>query len=702
MKNWNKCSLFLRLFLVLLIPLPVFSGSKTKAGKHTEAENLAARAVFDAASNRWTVQNLALEARSVYTLSGDSAAEAVNGLVYSAAVLFDGSPDPLYFSLLSGYRRVSFRFSPERNVSSMQVTLPAGAVMKNIVLTKTGTIPAARNGADSGIWLENPLAPVPTDSRLQNCGAELPFITTQAEDMTYRGMLTGPSRSYTDMISEASGRKGVNLSSDTDFVEFRSPADCNSLVVRFALPDSGGGKGTKLNLALTVDDVFVRDITLSSAYVVVYGNFPWSNDPSRGKPRHWFDEEAILLDKTIPAGATIRLERKEKQKAKFCIIDLVDTELVAPPVEKPAGYFSVVDYGAVPDTGKSCTDAIEACIKAAKKAKAPGIYIPKGSWTLSEDLYGDITYQGAGMWYTKLISSDVCFRGINRHFEVHDVAIYGNALYRDDTKSNSGLEGNCGKDSVFENVWITHTKAGIWTDRGTDGLVIKNCRIRNTMADGINLYRGTVNSTVTNCHFRGTGDDSIALWSAKVADNTVPNSGNRISGNTIQCPWLANCIAVYGGGDVTIENNLAEDTVLNGAAIDISSNFDPIPFCGKVTVTNNIGVRCGSYSGDGGHRTADYEKDYHGALWIDLVGTDLPSLEIDGLELYDSTIYGITIEGPGKIMNGMLKNTVVNGASSFAIRVLDTAAGTLNISAVSSLNCLSGELYNMSSLDIRN
>jgi hypothetical protein len=540
--------------------------------------------------------------------------------------------------------------------------------------------------------VDNPDRPPLPD--LTGKGAAVPYQTYEAEDMTFTGRKIGPSRktlsSSTDIAAEASGRQGVDLRRTGDYVEWTATKAANAIVVRFAVNDAHGGKGLKVPVTLSVDGVAKRDLTLTSEYAVVYGDFPWKNDPSLGSPRHYFDEVRALVD-PIPAGAKVRLTRPAANDAKYCVIDLVDLEQVAPPLAAPAGYLSIADFGAVPDDGKPDNDAIEACVAAAKKQKAPGIYFPPGHWNLSEELYPDTIFQGAGMWYTVLETKDLGFQGSKKTFEIHDLSVNGQVKERNDSVPSAGFQGIAGPRSVIENVWITHTKVGMWTEKGTDGLVVRGCRIRDTMADGINLYRGAKNCVIENNSFRGTGDDAVALWSSTEAANTDPDENNVVRHNTIQCPWLANGIAVYGGKDNRVEGNLVADTGLNGAGIDVSSRFDPVPFSGTLTLKDNALVRCGSAEGDGG---------VHGALWFDGRGKGIGSVIVDGLEIYDATNSGITVQGPGAAASISLSGVSIDGVSGYGIRLLEDASGTLRIERTTVRAALQGGLKNQSAVTV--
>ena len=61
----------------------------------------------------------------------------------------------------------------------------------------------------------------------------------------------------------------------------------------------------------------------------------------------------------------------------------------------------------------------------------------------------------------------------------------------------------------------------------TDHMTIKNSRIRNTFADGINMTNGSTNNLVSNNDARATGDDSFALFSAIDAGGADMN-GQRL------------------------------------------------------------------------------------------------------------------------------------------------------------------------------
>jgi len=113
-------------------------------------------------------------------------------------------------------------------------------------------------------------------------------------------------------------------------------------VIRYCIPDSNDGKGLTYPISLYINGAYNRDIILTSEYAWVYGKYPWLNNPQLREPRYFFDEVNILLSE-IPTGAKLKLQRDSKERIDFCIIDLIDTEVVEPPLAKPENFLSITD-----------------------------------------------------------------------------------------------------------------------------------------------------------------------------------------------------------------------------------------------------------------------------------------------------------------------------------------------------------------------
>jgi hypothetical protein len=108
----------------------------------------------------------------------------------------------------------------------------------------------------------------------------------------------------------------------------------NSLVVRYSIPDSSDGVGIDSTLSLYKNGVFVQKLAVTSKYSWLYGAYPFSNDPSQGFPRNFYNE-LRLLGITIEPNDTIRIEKDADDTAAYYIINLVDLEKVAPAGTMP-------------------------------------------------------------------------------------------------------------------------------------------------------------------------------------------------------------------------------------------------------------------------------------------------------------------------------------------------------------------------------
>ncbi|THF77291.1 S-layer homology domain-containing protein [Cohnella fermenti] len=502
-------------------------------------------------------------------------------------------------------------------------------------------------------------------------GATLPYITYEAEQGATNGELIGPSRVYREVASEASGRQAVKLSDTGDYVEFRTAKDANSIVLRYSIPDSEDGQGLNGTLGLYVNGEFRQKLALTSKYAWEYGSYPWSNDPKQGSGHRFFDEIHALVG-DIPAGSTVRLEKDADSNADYYIVDLADLEQVAEPFAKPEGFVSVTDYGAVANDGLDDTAAFREAMEENDK-----IWFPAGEFELGDGLlYLDrVTIRGAGMWHTQLNGAKFVGKGDN--IQVYDLLIDGGINERDDEAITNAFHGGFGPGSVIQNVWIEHTKAGLWltklkdSDEYTHGLYMLGLRIRNLMADGINFCVGTADSLMEQSDIRYPGDDGIAIWSAEGRASI----GNAARFNNVSLPWLADNIVVFGGTDNKVQDNIVSDTITNGAGIAVSTRFNPVPFDGTTIVERNTMIRTGSYD-------TGYQRDL-GALWVFASDKDMSGKIVirDNVAL-DSTYLGVAVQGDFALQNVTIGNLVVDGAGTQGVEVASTVKGALKVDNV--------------------
>ncbi|MFJ5113678.1 CARDB domain-containing protein [Streptomyces sp. NPDC088551] len=568
-------------------------------------------------------------------------------------------------------------------------------------------------------------------------GAAVPYVEYEAEAARYQGTLleADPLRTFghTNFASESSGRKSVRLNSTGQFVEFTSTNPSNSIVVRNSIPDAPNGGGAEATISLYANDTFVRKLTLSSKHSWLYGNTDGpealTNTP-QADARRLFDESHALLPTTYPVGTKFRLQRDAADSASFYIIDLIDLEQVAPPASKPAECTSITEYGAVPDDGIDDTDAIQRAVTADQEGDIACVWIPAGQWRQEKKILtddpldrgqynqvgiSDVTIRGAGMWHSQLYTLTEPHQAvgsinhphegnfgfdIDDNTQISDIAIFGSGTIRGGpggAEGGVGLNGRFGKDTKISNVWIEHANVGVWVGRDydnipdlwgpADGLQFSGMRIRNTYADGINFTNGTSNSRVFNSSFRTTGDDSLAVWANRYVKNPSTDIAhdNQFLNNTIQLPWRATGIAVYGGYGNKIENNLVSDTA-NYPGIMLATDHDPLPFSGQTLIANNALHRTG-----GAFWNEDQE---FGAITLFAQSRDIPGVTIRDTDIYDSTYDGIQFKtGGGNVPDVAITNVKIDKSNNGAgVLAMSGARGSAKLTNVTITNSADGNI----------
>lgn len=562
-------------------------------------------------------------------------------------------------------------------------------------------------------------------------GAAVPYTEYEAEAARYQGTLVqaDPLRTFghTNFGTESSGRQSVRLNSTGQFVEFTSTNQANSIVVRNSIPDAAGGGGQEATISLYVNDVFNRKLTLSSRNSWLYGTTDdtesLSNTPGPDA-RRLFDESHALLSQSYPAGTRFKLQRDSGDTAAFYIIDLIDLEQVAPAATQPAGCTSITAYGAVPNDGLDDTAAIQRAVTDDENGVISCVWIPAGQWRQEQKILSpdpargqwnqkgirNVVIRGAGMWHSQLYSNtqphqvsgninhphegNVGF-DIDDNTQISDLAIFGNTQNR--ANRGHGLNGRFGRNTKISNVWIEHVNVGAWVGRDYsdtpaywnpgDGVEFSGMRIRNTFADGINFSNGTRNSRVFNSSFRTTGDDALAIWANPyVKDQAVDvNHNDHFLNNTIQLPWRANGIAIYGGYGNSAQNNLVSDTA-NYPGIMLATDHNPLPFSGTTLLANN-----GLYRTGGAFWNEDQE---FGAITLFPATRDIVGVTIRDTDIVDSTYDGIQFKnGGGAMPNVAITNVKIDKSNNGAgILAMAGARGNATLSNVTITNSADGNI----------
>ena len=488
-------------------------------------------------------------------------------------------------------------------------------------------------------------------------GADVPWITYEAESMTNNGTILGPSYAANTVQTESSGRKCVKLSATGQYVEFTAQAAANAIVVRYSVPDSADGVGVDSTISLYTNGVFAQKLPVTSKYSWLYGAFPFTNSPAAGSPRNFYDE-VRLKGLVIAAGDGVRLQKDATDTATYDTIDLVELENIAPPLVQPAGsWLSITAYGAVADDSNDDTTAFQNCVNAAR-SQGKSVWVPAGAYILSADINNlqNLTIQGAGMWHTLFVgdpavyptaSRRVRFNGGGNNLHFADFAIIGKLNYRNDSEVNDGFNERYGTGSTIARIWVEHTKTGAWIINSS-GLIVSGCRFRDTIADGINLAVGMRSVTVTNCTARGTGDDCFAVWPATYTTQTYKPGLNVITHCTGQLPFLANGGALYGGESNRIEDCLFQDMPY-GCGVLLSGTF-PVgtnTFSGTTVVQRTDLYRCGGNDPGYGWRAA---------LQFTMENQPITNAALNDLNIVDSASDGLSIFATNTLANTTVSN----------------------------------------------
>lgn len=584
-------------------------------------------------------------------------------------------------------------------VSNYTASIPVGG---KVTLTQTGGSFIATNGIHSVravVDEENLVDEIDETNNsfgkslsigvVENYGATVPYDTYEAEAQNLMGAsLINYDTTWCSVASEASGRRAVRLEKGQS-IEFTLKNKAQGIVVRYSMPDSATGADIYQNLSVYLNNIHTTDMTFTNRYAHQYGQYgsdggemQWSNTPGINHHRY-FDESRILLDKEYPSGSTFKLQWDTNDSnpngSTYIIIDFIEIEAVSQALTKPSNYVSITDYGAIPNDGLDDTAAMNAAIKAVNGTTIKGVWIPEGTFHFNTGTRGQtkiklpkgVSVQGAGMWRSTLTGAFAGFYLQEGNVTLSDFTIKAEETYRSNASGIAGVEGNA-QNSTITNLWIQHTKVGLWLNEGTVNALVSKCRIRDTWADGINLNGGTKDTIVEQCSFRNTGDDGMAMWSKSLNGGigTVENCTFR--NNTIQIPNLANGIGIYGGKNNTVSNNLILDVVDNGSGIQFGTNHGPSAFTGTLTISNNKLVRAGSW-----HHDYGYQIGAIWGYWINNNGLAQNVTVAVSNNFIDSSIYsGIFTEESNAGTTVKFTDNRINNSGTYGVHIRDSARGT--------------------------
>ncbi|GAB3465227.1 discoidin domain-containing protein [Actinophytocola sediminis] len=524
-----------------------------------------------------------------------------------------------------------------------------GAVTAAVAL---GTWPAANGRYTVRVVLANDTNELPakqanntsTHNLFVGRGANMPYDMYEAEDGRVGGgaSVVGPNRTIGDLAGEASGRRAVTLTGNGAYVEWTTRAPTNTLVTRFSIPDSAGGGGIDSTLNIYVDGTFHKAISLTSKYAWLYGDEAGpGNSPGAGGPRHIYDEANVMLNSSIPAGSTIRLQKDPANDTTYAI-DFVNLEQVSQTGNPdPARYTTPAGT-----SHQNVQDALDR-VRMDTTGNLIGVYLPAGDYqtTSKFQVYGKpVRVVGAGPWFTRFHApstqdnSDVGFRaeGSANGSRFAGFAFFGNYTIRQDGPGKV-FDFGTHSGSTIENVWVEHFVCLFW-GMNTDNMTIRDNRIRNIFADAVNMTNGSSGNLVANNESRASGDDSFALFNAQ------DGGGGEVTGNVYEnltsiLTWRAAGIAVYGGYDNVFRNIYVADTLVY-SGITISSLDFGIPMNGfgasPPTRFENISiVRAGGHFWKG--------QTFPG-IWVFSASKIFQGIRVSDVDIVDPTYSGIMFQ----------------------------------------------------------
>ena len=515
-------------------------------------------------------------------------------------------------------------------------------------------------------------------------GAAVPFVEYQATDKrvsTTDGTVIGPSDDFGTLAAEAVGRTAVTIRPGGQYIEFTLRQAADALDVHESIPDSADGSPYTAPLSVYVNGAYDRALTLTNAYSWYYGNYPFTNNPADGKGHHLSDDGRTTSGRTLPAGTRVRL--RVDSGTTPVTVDVADFEQVADPAGPPARALSVLGFGADPTGAADSTAAVQHAIDAGAAAGRP-VWLPAGTFKITGHLIVDkVTVRGAGPWYSVLTGPGVGVYGDfapapSSAVHLSGFAILGQVANRDDSAPLNGVGGAMGGGSTIDDLWIAHTKVGMWFDGPFDGLAVTRTRIQDVSADGINFHDGISHATVTDSYIRDTGDDGLAMWSGGDADHD-----DAFSHDTVVLPILANNIAVYGGHDNAVTGDLVTDTLTQGGGIHVGNRFGAVPLSGTTTIAHNTLIR-----------TGDLDPNWLfgvGALWFYALDEPMTgTIDATDDRILDSPYEAIQFVG-SSITNVNVDHVRIENAGTFAVQI--QSAGSATFAHVTATGLGAGGVY---------
>ena len=486
-----------------------------------------------------------------------------------------------------------------------------------------------------------------------------------------------PPTPYTQLPlqAEASNQTALSLTSVGQYAEWTVDRAGSGLTLRFSLPDSADGKGTKGNFDIYINGAKVCTVEADSYWAWQYSQIAWAQDkypdntPADTKfARMRFDELCRLLPVEAKSGDKLRIVKADGEGTPYTI-DFMELEPVAPALTfadiKAA---DKVEYDGVSDIGSFIN-----------KNGGKTIFIPAGKYSTRRRvtlMTAGTKVVGAGMWHTEIYftadpnNRNTCSaRGFESNVgecELSNLSLntVNNQRYYNNNSAyqvGKGVQGSWGSDSRIADVRIQHFECGAWL-HGANRLTVERCRMRNNYADGINLSGNSSYSTVSHCSFRNNGDDDMASWS------TVDiATGNEFCYNTAENNWRASSLGFFGGKNHKAHHIAIFDGLEAGARATCDFAGTGFSTEGKISLSDISIYRCGAKQGPAGTQ---------GGFWGDSAASlvlragyayNLTNIDVRDIDIYDSRFDAVSIEANSgkRVENLELHNIHIEGVDDY-------------------------------------
>jgi hypothetical protein len=360
------------------------------------------------------------------------------------------------------------------------------------------------------------------------------------------------------------------------------------------------------------------------------------------------------------------------------------------PIAQPAlsALKNITAYGASTGAGDN-TAAIQSACTAAGTGSGTGIYIPAGTFNHTSQLTLNCNVYGQGQ-SSELYCPSPTTNGTNCQLTANagsptwsNFAHVVNSSARDASNFNvhlygpSGLPAGSVTNARMDTLFLEGGNAGGFFNDGTTGDILTNNGVFNTKADCNYETDGATNTIVDHTFVQNCGDDGISNVSYS-GESGGPVNGSLDQWNNIQNEPSARGISVAGGENITIQNNLVQNTsVASGIYVAVEDNTEDVD-----SPTSNVAVKYNSLSNAGG-------SEYQVSLLFFAGGESVTNALALGNIISDSTYSGIgTYSQGGTISDVSLMDNVLTNSGTGIVN--SDTSGTSTTNTQCSGNTLNG------------